>query len=82
MSGATKTATAREVQRHLAAILDRVAGGEEVTVTRHGKVVARIIPARASKRMRWPDFSLSREARTPEPAPARPARRSRRPKPG
>ena len=73
MSGTTKTATAREVQRHLAAILDRVARGEEVTVTRHGKVVARIIPARASKRMRWPDFSISWDARTPDPVPPRPA---------
>lgn len=35
----------RDVQHHLAEVLDWVARGEEVTVTRRGKIVARIVPA-------------------------------------
>lgn len=30
---------------HLATLLDRVARGEEVVITRHGKAVARLVPA-------------------------------------
>jgi prevent-host-death family protein len=35
---------AYEVKTHFAQILDRVAHGETITVTRHGKPVARIVP--------------------------------------
>lgn len=38
-----KTATTREVQHHFSNILDWVAEGEEVIVTRRGKRVARVI---------------------------------------
>lgn len=34
-----------EAKTHLAQLLDRVAGGEEITITRHGKPVARLVPA-------------------------------------
>ena len=37
-----KTATTREVQHHFSNILDWVAEGEEVIVTRRGKRVARV----------------------------------------
>lgn len=63
-----KTATVREVQHELAAILDRVARGEEVTVTRRGKAVARIVPARQVKRVRWPDFAARMSRRFPDGA--------------
>ncbi len=33
-----------EVKTHFAKVLDRVARGETITVTRHGKPVARIVP--------------------------------------
>lgn len=33
-----------EVKTHFAQVLDRVGRGETITVTRHGKAVARIIP--------------------------------------
>jgi prevent-host-death family protein len=41
-----------EAKTHLAALLDRVAKGEEVTITRHGVPVARLVPVEraASKR--------------------------------
>jgi prevent-host-death family protein len=60
------TATVREVQHRLAAILDRVARGEEVTVTRRGRAVARIVPARRAKRPRWPDFAVRMKRRFPD----------------
>jgi prevent-host-death family protein len=36
--------TVAEVKAHLSAILEAVAGGEEVVVTKRGKPVARILP--------------------------------------
>ncbi len=33
-----------EVMTHFSKVLDRVAHGETITVTRHGKAVARIVP--------------------------------------
>ncbi|WP_306318408.1 MULTISPECIES: type II toxin-antitoxin system Phd/YefM family antitoxin [unclassified Streptomyces] len=37
-------ATARELNQQSSALLDRVERGEEVTVTRNGRAVARIVP--------------------------------------
>ena len=34
-----------EAKTHLSALLDRVEDGEEVTITRHGRPVAKLIPA-------------------------------------
>jgi prevent-host-death family protein len=39
-------------ETHLSALLERVERGEEVTITRHGKVVARLVPVRAVSRDR------------------------------
>lgn len=36
-----------EAKTHLAQLLERVARGEEFTITRHGKPVARLVPASA-----------------------------------
>ena len=33
-----------EARRHLPRLLDRVARGESLTITRHGKPVARLVP--------------------------------------
>ncbi len=41
----TITMTATETKAKLLALLDQVAGGEEVLVTKHGRVIARIVPA-------------------------------------
>jgi prevent-host-death family protein len=38
------TVTALEAKTRLGELLDRVARGEEVVITRHGKPVARIVP--------------------------------------
>jgi len=58
-----KTATVREVQHGLASVLSQVCKGQEFAVTKHGKVIARIVPATSAKgRLRWPD-STSRMKR-------------------
>jgi prevent-host-death family protein len=36
-----------EAKTHLASLLDRVEEGETVTITRHGKPVARLVPVEA-----------------------------------
>jgi prevent-host-death family protein len=51
-----KTASVREVQHNLAAVLDMVSRGQEVAVTKRGRVIARIVPARApAGEVQWPD---------------------------
>lgn len=44
-----QTVGAYEAKTHLADLLDRVANGEEVTITRHGVPVARLVPATGGK---------------------------------
>jgi prevent-host-death family protein len=44
------TVGAFEAKTHLSALLERVAGGEEVLITRHGKAIARLVPAAAADR--------------------------------
>jgi len=39
------TVGAFEAKTHLSALLDRVAAGEEVVITKHGKPVARLVGA-------------------------------------
>ena len=39
------TVGAFEAKTHLSTLLDRVAGGEEVLITKHGKPVARLVSA-------------------------------------
>lgn len=50
-----KTASVRELQHGLAAVLARVERGDTVTITRRGKVVARIVPPATAARVSWPD---------------------------
>ena len=38
--------TATEAKAKMLSLLDDVSGGEEVEITKHGKVVARLVPAR------------------------------------
>ena len=42
----SSTMGAYEAKTHFAELLERVAGGEEVTITRHGVPVARVLPVR------------------------------------
>jgi prevent-host-death family protein len=39
------TVGAFEAKTHLSSLLERVAGGEEVVITKHGKPVARLVSA-------------------------------------
>ncbi|MCY4098151.1 MAG: type II toxin-antitoxin system Phd/YefM family antitoxin [Rhodospirillales bacterium] len=39
-----ETIGACEAKTHLSSLLDRVARGESLTITRHGKPVARLVP--------------------------------------
>jgi prevent-host-death family protein len=41
----SKVLSAAEAKAKLSELLDRAARGEEITITRHGKPVARIVPA-------------------------------------
>ncbi len=36
-----------EAKTHFSALLEQVARGEEITITRHGKAIARIVPVDA-----------------------------------
>jgi len=49
------TVGAFEAKTHLSALLERVGGGEEVLITRHGKPIARLVPAAAADRARIDD---------------------------
>lgn len=40
---------AYDAKTHLPQLLDRVEGGETITITRHGKPVAKLVPAGYSK---------------------------------
>jgi prevent-host-death family protein len=44
--------TATEIKARLLAVLDEVAAGEEVDITKHGRTVARLVPARGSRSLR------------------------------
>jgi len=46
------TIGAFEAEGHLSALLDRVAAGEEVVITRHGRPVARLVGAQHIDRAR------------------------------
>ena len=41
----TRKLTATEVKAKLLALLDEVANGDEVEITKHGRTVARLVPA-------------------------------------
>lgn len=44
--------TATEVKARILALLDDVAAGEEVEITKHGRVVARLVPGRGAPALR------------------------------
>jgi prevent-host-death family protein len=50
-----KTTTVRELRNNYSKVLLWVSSGEEVEVTRRGKVVAKVIPAerKATRKMDW-----------------------------
>ena len=46
------TVGAFEAKTHLSTLLERVAQGEEIVITRHGKPLARLIPVTVADRSR------------------------------
>ncbi len=48
----TKTVSATEAKARILALLDEVEAGEEVEITRHGRLVARLVPARGGAALR------------------------------
>jgi prevent-host-death family protein len=47
-----KTVGAFEAKTHLSSLLEEVAGGEEILITRHGKPRARLVPIASDGRER------------------------------
>lgn len=47
-----KTVTATEAKARILALLDDVEAGEEIEITRHGRLVARLVPARRGAALR------------------------------
>jgi prevent-host-death family protein len=50
------TLGAFEAKTHLASLLDRVARGEQVTITKHGTAVARLVPVTGATPKRTRDI--------------------------
>lgn len=44
--------TATEMKAKILAVLDDVAAGEEVEITKHGQLVARLVPAKGAQGLR------------------------------
>ena len=42
----TKSVGVHEAKTHLSKLLERVSAGEEITITRRGEEIARLVPAR------------------------------------
>jgi prevent-host-death family protein len=49
-----QTVGADEAKTHLPALLNRVATGEEITITRHGVPVAKLVPAPPASKLAPP----------------------------
>lgn len=52
-----KTATVGEVQKNFSGVLKGIKAGEEITVTKRGKPVAKIMALGPRSQIEWPDFS-------------------------
>lgn len=61
------TATVRQIRNEFPALLRRVAHGETVTITRHGKTVAALSPPPTRSRPRWTEREERLDALFPAP---------------
>lgn len=62
--GSMQTINVRETREKLSHLLDAVASGDEITILRHGKPVARLTAPRLEQ-VRFPDRSALRQALPP-----------------
>ena len=51
-----KTATVGEIQKNFAQVLNSIKDGEEITITKRGKPVAKIVSLGPKSEIEWPDF--------------------------
>ena len=51
-----KTATVGEIQKNFAQVLRNIRPGEEITITRRGKPIAKIAALGPRTQIDWPDF--------------------------
>lgn len=54
--------TATEVKARILALLDAVADGEQIEITKHGRVVARLVPATGPHALRGRAAGVARSA--------------------
>lgn len=52
-----KNASVGEIQKNFAQVLRDIKAGEEITVTKRGKPVAKITALGPQKEIEWPDFN-------------------------
>jgi prevent-host-death family protein len=70
------TTTVRDLRNNYAQLLRRVAAGQEVTITRRGRIVARLVPAGDES----PPVDWTQSAARRRPRPGRPRGAARREK--
>ncbi len=58
----TKRMTASEAKARILALLDEVSAGQEVEITKHGRVVARLVPARGAHALEGALTGIARTA--------------------
>lgn len=58
------TVGAFEAKTRLSQLLDRVSGGEEITITRHGEPVAKLVPAAPAASKKDIEAQISRIRRS------------------
>ncbi len=51
-----KTATVGEVQKNFARVLKSLRNGEEITITKRGKPIAKVVSLSPKDQIEWPDF--------------------------
>ena len=47
-----QTLGAFEAKTHFSALLDKVEKGEQIVITKHGRIVAKLVPATAANQLR------------------------------
>jgi len=68
-----KLATVRDLRNRFARVFSWIEEGERVAVSRRGRVIATLVPARRPLgRVEWPDFVARLQADWPDGVPGKP----------